>query len=223
MDSKWSPAQHDTTQCPSLLAHERHSLHVVPLFSETKRMREARTSHIPRKQQQQTAATNGSGFPPTRSLVEAKERKVGLQCDDLRCMCGPEDDDGDAHARARPIAPIVARLVRGADVPPQAAHSPRATADADPGRARARMRSVPSALSSACGAVHPGSGSGRSAGRRRASVSLRVVWMTSRSILRAGSATCSRPPSGRGVSGSQMGPHRGDAREGLREGEGEGG
>jgi len=28
-----------------------------------------------------------------RSLVEAKEREVGLRCDDLSCMCGPEDDD----------------------------------------------------------------------------------------------------------------------------------
>ena len=28
-----------------------------------------------------------------RSLVEAKERQVGLRCDDLSCMCGPEDDD----------------------------------------------------------------------------------------------------------------------------------
>jgi hypothetical protein len=28
-----------------------------------------------------------------RLLVEAKEREVGLRCDDLSCMCGPEDDD----------------------------------------------------------------------------------------------------------------------------------
>jgi hypothetical protein len=28
-----------------------------------------------------------------RSFVEAKEREVGLRCDDLSCMCGPEDDD----------------------------------------------------------------------------------------------------------------------------------
>lgn len=36
-----------------------------------------------------------------RSLVEAKEREVGLRCDDLSCMCGPEDDD-DAPAAASP-------------------------------------------------------------------------------------------------------------------------
>ena len=33
-----------------------------------------------------------------RSLVEAKEREVGLRCDDLSCMCGPEDDAPTAPA-----------------------------------------------------------------------------------------------------------------------------
>jgi Ring finger domain len=31
-----------------------------------------------------------------RSLIEAKEREVGLRCDDLCCMCGPDDDDDPA-------------------------------------------------------------------------------------------------------------------------------
>ena len=37
-----------------------------------------------------------------RSLVEAKEREVGLRCDDLSCMCGPEDDDDFSTTSSSP-------------------------------------------------------------------------------------------------------------------------
>ena len=154
-----------------------------------------------------------SGSAPTRSLVGAKGRKVGLQCDSLSYMCGPEDDDGDAHARARarPHCPIVACLVREADVPPQSCSQPRATAHAGRGRARADAFHIECLIpylqraelcARALGA--------RGAGWRRARVSSRVMRTAPRSRLRASSATCaacSPPPSGRGVSGSQTGPH----------------
>ena len=136
-----------------------------------------------------------------RSLVEAKERKATLQCDELHvglrtkkgrpCLCP-----------CPPRSPIVARLVRGADVPPQAARSSRETVHAGRGHEHVRMCSIPSALSSAYGVVPPGSWSGRSAGRHRAGVSSRVIRTGSRSRLRARSvacAVCSRPPSGRGA------------------------
>ena len=37
-----------------------------------------------------------------RSLVEAKEREVGLRCDDVSCMCGPEDDDDASTSPSSP-------------------------------------------------------------------------------------------------------------------------
>jgi hypothetical protein len=37
-----------------------------------------------------------------RLLVEAKEREVGLRCDDLSCMCGPEDDDDSPTTSSSP-------------------------------------------------------------------------------------------------------------------------
>ena len=63
-------------QRPGPLAHERRSLHVSPLFAETKRTREPRTSHIPRKQQQQTAAAEGVSL--LRRTRLSRPRKVGL-------------------------------------------------------------------------------------------------------------------------------------------------
>ena len=48
-------------QRPGPLAHERRSLHAFPLFAETKRTREARASHISRKQQQQQQTVTAEG------------------------------------------------------------------------------------------------------------------------------------------------------------------
>jgi len=65
---------------------------------------------------QDPAMTHSSGSRPqrkkwvcpegtsVRSLVEAKEREVGLRCDDLSCMCGPEDDEESPAGASPPLS-----------------------------------------------------------------------------------------------------------------------
>ena len=127
-----------------------------------------------------------------RSLVEAKEREVGLRCDDLSCMCGPEDgaEDDVATAPALPLASLSSAAERvylhKARLAPERW---RMTEEADGVRVResacahARMRSMPSAWSSAHAAMTLASGRARTSGHAPALVApLRV--RTSRLRLR---------------------------------------
>ena len=120
-----------------------------------------------------------------RSLVEAKEREVGLRCDDLSCIRGPEDDDEVPTPTPAPLPPP----------PPASGVPPRAAAAHE--RRRMRAEGVRVRESACAHAFHP-EGLVLSArccgpGRSRAGVSTRawamqmpeVVTSTPRLRLRA--------------------------------------
>ena len=82
-------------RAPTGLTPSTSTLTPTPTPTNARGRQEPATSHPnsssnTRTQRKKWVCPEGTSV---RSLVEAKERQVGLRCDDLSCMCGPEDDD----------------------------------------------------------------------------------------------------------------------------------
>ena len=142
-------------------------------------------------------------------------------------MCGPEGDDGNAHAQAHaqalPIAPHrrPPRLQSGctstscSQPPSDGTCESKTCARADAFHIEWFIFSVRSCAP----------GLWEREGRRAAQGQSLLAGDADDVEVEIACPQCDvrgvlTPASGRGMSGSQMGPHRGDTREGLREGEG---